>query len=201
MPRMPAELLPPRARASARDRYIGWQRNRHSRAMVDKLCVPPPADRYAAFGRSLVVPPARIENPDCITIGDGVVVLEHVWMSVVRFFPDITPRLVIEDFVRVGRCCQLSVAGELVVERGAIVGDFVQIGDTFHPYDAKVDRMRALTRPEPVRIGTGAILGSHAVVLPGVVIGAGAYVEHHSVVNRDVAPCAIVAGNPAIPVD
>jgi acetyltransferase-like isoleucine patch superfamily enzyme len=148
----------------------------------------------------VVVPPARIENPDCIAIGDGVVVLENVWMSVVRHFPDITPRLIIGDFAQIGRGCLLSVAGELVIGHGAIIGDFVQIGDTFHPYDTGADVIGVLTRPEAVQIGGGAIVGSNVTVLPGVTIGAGAYVDHHSVVIKDVPPGTVVAGNPAKPV-
>lgn len=164
---------------------------------VDRL-VPPPPHAFARFGRALIIPPARVESPQHIEIGDDVVVHEHVWFSVVPYFPDVTPRLIIEDGVRIGRCCQLSVVGSTTIERGAIVGDFVQIGDTFHPYDVE-DRMAALVRPVPVRIGRGAVLGSHVVVLPGVTIGEGAYVEHHAVVSSDVPAGAYVAGYPARP--
>lgn len=159
--------------------------------------MPPPTGSFARHGRSFIVPPARVENPQFIEIGNGVIVHEHVWFSVVAHFQSsTTPRLVIEDDVRIGRCCQFSVAGQVTIERGAIIGDFVQIGDTFHPYEAE-DRMPALTSPVPVRIGRGVVIGSHAVVLPGVTIGAGACVEHHSVVSHDVPAGTVVAGSPA----
>jgi acetyltransferase-like isoleucine patch superfamily enzyme len=161
--------------------------------------VPPPAAAWARFGRSYIVPPARISRPDLVEIGDGVEVLEHVWMSVVQTFDDITPRLVLGDRVRVGRGCQFSVVGEVVVEDDVLISDFVQIGDTSHPYEAEI-RGPATTPPRAVRICRRALLGSHVVVLPGVTIGAGAVVDHHSVVNTDVAPGAIVSGNPARPV-
>jgi acetyltransferase-like isoleucine patch superfamily enzyme len=157
--------------------------------------MPPPRREWAKFGKSIVVPPARVTNPDCITIGDGVVILENVWLSVVKAFPDIDTRLVIEDNVRIGRGCQISVAGDVVIGRGALIGDFVQIGDTYHPYEAS-DRMSALVRPVAVCIGEGALLGSHVVVLPGVTVGEGAYVEHHTVVSRNVPPGAVVEGFP-----
>lgn len=179
-------------------RWADRRRETAVRRRVEALVAPPPA-AFGRFGRSVIVPPARVESPSCIHVGDGVVVHEHVWLSVVpHFAPEIIPALVLEDDVRIGRCCQLSVVGEVVIERGAIVGDFVQIGDTYHPYDAD-DRMAALTRPSPVRIGQGAIIGSHAVVLPGVTVGAGAYVEHHAVVSHDVEPGSVVAGHPARP--
>lgn len=47
------------------------------------------------------------------------------------------------------------------------------------------------------RIGSGAFVGVHCVVLPGVTVGAGAVVGAGSVVTRDVPPGAVVAGVPA----
>lgn len=49
----------------------------------------------------------------------------------------------------------------------------------------------------PTKIGRDVWIGANAVVLGGVTIGDGAVVAAGSVVNRDVAPGAIVAGVPA----
>ncbi|MBK7871233.1 MAG: CatB-related O-acetyltransferase [Saprospiraceae bacterium] len=46
-------------------------------------------------------------------------------------------------------------------------------------------------------IGNDVWLGHKAVVMPGVTIGDGAIVAAHAVVTKDVAPYAIVGGNPA----
>ncbi|MDP9073843.1 MAG: hypothetical protein M3N98_06625, partial [Actinomycetota bacterium] len=43
----------------------------------------------------------------------------------------------------------------------------------------------------------GAVIGAGVVLLPGVVIGPGALVGAGAVVVTDVAPGAVVAGNPA----
>jgi maltose O-acetyltransferase len=193
--------LPPRLELGG-----GFRTRRNERKQLLKVAraferatTPPPANQWGHYGRAFVVPPARISRPDCISIGDGVVVLENVWMSVVQAFDDVVPRLVFGNRVRVGRGCQLSVVGELVVEADALIGDFVQIGDTSHPYEPKL-RMPVVDRPRPVRIGARAVIASHVVILPGVTIGAGAIVDHHAVVTTDVAPGAIVSGNPAVEV-
>ncbi|RED14375.1 CatB-related O-acetyltransferase [Pontivivens insulae] len=46
-------------------------------------------------------------------------------------------------------------------------------------------------------IGADVWIGTEAKLMPGVTIGAGAIIAAHSVVTRDVAPYAVVAGNPA----
>ena len=50
---------------------------------------------------------------------------------------------------------------------------------------------------KPVEIGHDVWVGRNAIILPGVRIGHGAVVGAGSVVTKDVAPYAIVAGNPA----
>jgi len=48
-----------------------------------------------------------------------------------------------------------------------------------------------------VLIGNDVWIGARAIILPGVTISGGAIVAAGAVVSRDVAPFAIVAGNPA----
>jgi acetyltransferase-like isoleucine patch superfamily enzyme len=48
-----------------------------------------------------------------------------------------------------------------------------------------------------VTIGSDVWIGSQATILSGVAIGHGAIIGANAVVTRDVAPYAIVAGNPA----
>jgi acetyltransferase-like isoleucine patch superfamily enzyme len=49
----------------------------------------------------------------------------------------------------------------------------------------------------PTRIGRGASLGSGAVIMGGVRVGSGAVIGAGAVVLEDVAPDAVVVGNPA----
>jgi phosphonate metabolism protein (transferase hexapeptide repeat family) len=55
----------------------------------------------------------------------------------------------------------------------------------------------AWRRAHPVIIGHDVWIGHGAIVLPGRMIGTGAVVAAGAVVTKDVAPYAIVAGNPA----
>ena len=102
------------------------------------------------------------------------------------------------------------------ISRTAEIGYFV-ILDNLHPElitiedDATVsarstilahDESRAYTGrgPEVVaktRIGKGAFVGVHCVILPGITIGSCAIVGAGSVVTRDVPPMVTVVGVPA----
>lgn len=54
-------------------------------------------------------------------------------------------------------------------------------------------------RTGEVVIGAGVMIGANTTVLPGVTIGDGATVSAMSLVNRDVAPGAVVGGVPIRP--
>jgi maltose O-acetyltransferase len=64
-------------------------------------------------------------------------------------------------------------------------------------HDASSRRRTGLTWVAPVTIGRGASVGTEAVILPGVTVGAGAVVAAGAVVTGDVPPGVVVAGVPA----
>jgi maltose O-acetyltransferase len=79
---------------------------------------------------------------------------------------------------------------------GTQIGPAVQIYAADHPRDPAV-RREGLEFGRPVRIGRNVWVGGGAVILPGITVGDDAVIGAGSVVTRDVAPGAIVAGNPA----
>jgi acetyltransferase-like isoleucine patch superfamily enzyme len=110
------------------------------------------------------------------------------------------------------------VNGARIVCDAAIeIGDFCLISwnvvlmDTYRLPRDVVQRRRALERlprlrgrrgggrvpGRPIRIGPNVWIGFDACVLPGVTIGEGSIVGARSVVNADVPPRTVVAGNPA----
>lgn len=48
-----------------------------------------------------------------------------------------------------------------------------------------------------IQIGNDVWIGAHAIILSGVTIGDGSIIAAGAVVNKDVPPYAVVAGNPA----
>lgn len=185
--------------ASIAGRWRDFRYERWMHRVLKRALTPPLPSEFGAFGRSVIVPPARVNSPQCIFIGDGVVIHEGVWLSVVQKHDDVVPRLSIGDRTRIGRFCQISCVGEIVIGEDVLISDQVQIGDTFHEYkDVSLPSTKQpMARPRTVEIGSGSLLSVGCVILPGVRVGAGAYVREGSVVTRDVAPGRVVGGNPA----
>lgn len=176
-----------------------WRRLRIA-ADVDRLLFPPPPSAFAAFGaRSVIAPPTRVQLPHRMWVGEDVVVHEHVWFSLVETVPGRPPTLRIGDRVRLGRGCQISVAGEMVIEDDVLISDAVHIGDTYHRYDVLDVSCwdQPMSDPRPVRIESGALINMRAIIMNGVTVGANAYVHAGSVVTADVPRGAVVVGNPA----
>jgi maltose O-acetyltransferase len=82
------------------------------------------------------------------------------------------------------------------------VGDeaVISAGVRIVAHDGSTKHWTGYIRVGRVEIGRRAYVGAHSIVLPGVTVGDGAIVGAGSVVRHDVAPGAIVLGNPAVEV-
>jgi acetyltransferase-like isoleucine patch superfamily enzyme len=116
----------------------------------------------------------------------------------------IGPFVEIQDDVVVGARCK--VQSHAFICSGVEIGDEVFVGHGVVFVNDKTPRAtNADGEPQspsewtllPVVVESRASIGSGAIVLGGVRIGAGALVGAGAVVTRDVAPGAVVAGVPA----
>ena len=116
----------------------------------------------------------------------------------------IGPFVEVQEDVKIGARCKIE--SHSFVCAGTVIGDEVFVG---HHVTFTNDRTPAATNPdgspktesdwklEPVVVESRASIGSGAILLPGVKIGAGALVGGGSVVTKDVDGGTVVAGNPA----
>lgn len=100
----------------------------------------------------------------------------------------------IGDNVNVQMNCFLDGRGGIVIGNNVDVTPGVRILTEQHDIDAPdYDTVK-----KPVVIHDHAVIGSWALILPGVTIGEGAVVAAGSVVVKNVEPFTLVAGNPAV---
>jgi UDP-2-acetamido-3-amino-2,3-dideoxy-glucuronate N-acetyltransferase len=103
----------------------------------------------------------------------------------------------------IGARCKISshsfVCEGVTIEDEVFVGHGVMFTNDLHPRATTEGKLQ--TDGDwvvvPTRVETGASIGSGAVILAGVTIGAHALVGAGAVVTRDVPPGATVVGNPA----
>lgn len=143
-------------------------------------------------------PPAAVHHT--VLIGHGTV----IW-SFANILEGVTlgKNCVIGSGVFLGRRVQIGEGTRIhpgaAVPDNAIVGAYVFIGANVVLADVVSpnlrDKAQELHRP-PV-IEDDVMLGSNAVILPGVIVHRGARVGAGAVVVRDVPPGCTVVGNPA----
>ena len=148
------------------------------------------------------------ERPDALSVGDRSL------MDGVRFGVGPSGRITI------GADCRFSDA-VILAEDAVTIGDRVLLGwnttvadSDFHPVEPSARRrdaeaispvgdrrQRPSTASRPVMIGSDTWVGPNAVILKGVEIGEGCFIEPGSVVTDDIPARRRVLGNPAVVVE
>lgn len=110
----------------------------------------------------------------------------------------------IQKGARVGRNCKVSshtfICEGVDIEDEVFIGHNVSFINDKFPKAARPDgaiQTDADWTVQPTRVKKGASIGTGATILCGVTIGERAVVGAGSVVTKDVAAAAVVAGNPA----
>jgi len=145
---------------------------------------------------------------DNVEFGDGVIVFAFTNLYGCRIGDEtrIGPFVEIQRGASIGARCKIQ--SHTFVCDGVEIGDEVFVGHGVMFVNDKFPRATneagELADTDdwtllPVRVGSGASIGSGAVVLGGVTIGERAVIGAGAVVTRDVAPGEVVAGVPARP--
>lgn len=97
----------------------------------------------------------------------------------------------------IGFNTMLYASNGIVIGADCMIAPFVYIVDSNHGIRRGTTMNRQPVETAPIEIGSDVWIGAHSVILKGVTIGAGAVIAASSVVSKDVASNAIVAGVPA----
>ncbi len=112
------------------------------------------------------------------------------------FFCDYGTQIYLQDRVFINFNCVILDAARVDIGEGTMLGPNVQIYTATHPVDPSA-RKNGQEFAAPISIGANVWIGGGAIILPGVKIGDGAVIGAGSIVTKDVAPYAVVKGNPA----
>jgi acetyltransferase-like isoleucine patch superfamily enzyme len=179
---------------------------------------------YAVVGKQPVLSPrstATREELPPLELGAGTLVSTG---AVVFAGTTLGERVIVGDQACVRERC--TIGDDVVIGRGSLVENDTEVGartkiqadayvtayslleeDVFiapcvvtanDNFMGRTERRHKLRRGPTIR--RGARVGAAAVVLPGIEIGAEAFVGAGAVVLRNVAPRAVVVGNPARPI-
>lgn len=143
---------------------------------------------------------------DDVVLGEGVKIYDFVNLYGCEIGDEtqIGTFVEIQKGARIGARCKIST--HTFICEGVTIGDgvFVGHGVTFtnDTYPRAVNDDGSLQTDEDwelrrTTVEDGVSIGSGAVILPDLTIGAGAIVGAGSVVTRSVPPRTIVVGNPA----
>ena len=160
------------------------------RPLPENVSIGPRSWCYSSFGFSHY----RSQHPRGVQVGHDSGIYHGT-------FFDLGPK----GEVEIGNFC--TVVGAIISTNGRVfIGDYsflaheVVLADGFcaTPSDGKVDAGKDTESSRPlISLGENVWVGARAVLLSGARIGEGAIVGAAAVVDFEVPPFAIVAGNPA----
>jgi acetyltransferase-like isoleucine patch superfamily enzyme len=142
-----------------------------------------------------------------VQLGHGVTIarpeLVNLYGCAIGDDTRIGPFVEIQRGVRIGRACKIS--SHTFICEGVTIDDEVFVGHGVIFTNDRYPRATTDGRPQgaadwtvvPTRVEAGASIGSGAVIICGVTIGARALVGAGAVVTTDVPPDAVVSGVPA----
>ena len=138
----------------------------------------------------------RIRGPGRVSFGRDVRVRNASGRTaLLTFGPD--ARIEIGDRVEMDGA-GLMAASVIDVGHDAIIGPCLVVDTDFHAVGPARRHEGAPVTRRPIRIGPSAWVQGKATILKGVSVGEGAVVRWGSLVAADVAPGAVVMGNPAL---
>ncbi len=135
---------------------------------------------------------------DGMRFGDDVRIREGAWIQATSTLDQPGVGLVIGSDTYIGPRCLLGAGGGIRIGTRVTFGAGVQLLAENHEFrdGSRPIQDQGVSR-SGITVGDDVWVGNSVIVLDGVTVGAGAVIGAGAVVTGDVAPQAIVVGNPA----
>jgi len=139
----------------------------------------------------VILGPAEIHGSRNIHLGRNLMLYRELYLETQN-----AGRIEIGDGVVISRGVHIVSYESIVIEHGAMIGEYSSLRDANHVY-GEGDLREAGHVGEPIRIGANAWIGRGVTILPGVTVGESAVIGANAVVTRNIAAGDVVAGVPA----
>jgi acetyltransferase-like isoleucine patch superfamily enzyme len=147
----------------------------------------------------------RSRRPDAIEVGRGTSLYlgvmfdlgQNARMKIGNYVLMNGARIICDSEITIGDYCLISWNVVLMDTYRLPLEPQKRRRDLEQATAAAPRRISADVAAQPIHIGENVWIGFDSCILPGVTIGDGAVVGARSVVNADVRPYTVVAGNPA----
>jgi acetyltransferase-like isoleucine patch superfamily enzyme len=170
------------------------------------------------FGKNLLcdsIPKILIDKSAYLKIGDGVELRRNVEIRVhgqsdmqigskvridrgVRILSANKAKIRIEEGVRIGLYSVFNGGDSITVGAGSLISGFVYLQTSMHGFKNKELKVQEQGyNHAPVHLGNDTWLGTHVVILPGVVLGKGVVVGSNAVVTKSADDFKVLGGIPA----
>jgi acetyltransferase-like isoleucine patch superfamily enzyme len=164
-----------------------WRRMSAFAALRAKLTVPLPTS-------TVILDRANIHGTGKIRCGEGLLIYPLQYMETRG-----EAEIILGDGVVLSSGVHLVAYAGIFIGKGTMIGEYSSIRDANHTRQDDCTLRDAGHSAKPIVIGREVWIGRGVAILSGVTIGDGATVGANAVVTKDVAPGAVVAGVPAVP--
>src|SRR5271168_3266294 len=144
---------------------------------------------------TVVLGPVQVCGSGRVRCGEGLLIYPGLYMETQE-----EAKIVLCDGVVLSTGVHLVAYAGVHIGEGTMIGEYTSIRDANHIREEGKTLRDSGHLAKPIVIGSQVWIGRGVAVLSGVTIGDGATVGANAVVTRDVAPGAIVAGVPAVPI-
>ena len=149
-----------------------------------------------------------INNPQKISLGNNVIINDKVVLDPTESSLKLNPVIVLEDqtFIgtgsrlqtssgtitirtgcSIGSFCDFQATGTIIIEEQTLLAAFCRIG---HPPTTTQSK-------ESITIESGCWLGVRSIIMPGVTVGTGSIIGAHAVVEESLPANIVAVGTPA----
>jgi acetyltransferase-like isoleucine patch superfamily enzyme len=155
------------------------------------------SSNFKSFGKnSRIMFPMKINRAKYIEIGDYVSIHDKAWLDALEV--NGTPRLIIEDYTRIGHFSVISSMRYVRVGKNVLIADNVYVSDNLHGYeDITIPIMdQPIVFKSSVYIGDNSWVGQNVSII-GAKIGKHCVIGANSVVTSDIPDYCVAVGSPA----